>query len=207
MTKRQTTPRCVIYTCCSLNIFPFSNRSQFSAFPIFQARVSPSNAFQDWGEASCCLGNVRKDAFRWFMRTPIKKVWKQGRKGVPGKEWLSKVINFVMMDLMGWKSVAERHAIRKSLRKLNLNVDSVVTPATANILCAVEAFSCHKSFFMNFQLYLFFILFYDVQILWMETQTFNNFVNENLFIGATVNNERVGWNEQSSWSEQSSQKK
>lgn len=65
----------------------------------------------------------------------------------------------------GWKSVAERHAIRKSLRKLNLNVDSLVTRATANILCAVEAFSCHKSFFMNFQLYLFFILFYDVQIL------------------------------------------
>lgn len=95
---------------------------------------------------------------------------------------------------MGWESVAERHAIRKSLRKLNLNVDSVVTPATENILCAVEAFSCHKSFVMNFQLYLFFILFYDVQILWMETQTFNNFVNENLLIGVTVNNERMGWN-------------
>lgn len=26
----------------------------------------------------------------------------------------------------------------------------------------------------------------------METQTFNNFVNENLFIGAMMNNERMG---------------
>lgn len=93
---------CFIYTCCSLNIFPFSNRSQFSAFPIFQARVLPSNAFPRMRGSKLLPGQRAKRRFLViYVHTNKEKLGKQGRKEVPGKEWLWKVINFIMIELHG----------------------------------------------------------------------------------------------------------
>lgn len=131
--------------------FPFSNNSQFSGFPIFQARdfrlPMPSKIE---GKQAVAWVTFEKTLFGDLCAHQYRSLENREESESQEKNDYEKLSTLLWSSFMCRmeESVAERHAIRKSLHKLNLNVDSVVT----QIL--LKYFMCCRSFFLAIKAFL-----------------------------------------------------